>query len=87
MSSTHVNLTNKSDITILTKLIWGFSEISKATIKVNDSGTLGAEYVWYDLQVFNNNTQQHLLQQNAIYGNSSWIFAGNVHEGYFITQA
>jgi hypothetical protein len=87
MSSTGVKVTNKSDITIIAKLVWGVSEVSSATIRGAGNATLPAEYVWYDLNIFNDNTKEEILQWNGVYGNSAWLFAGNVHDGYQITQA
>lgn len=80
--SAGVKVYNESDVTIDAKLFWGYSRISSHKISPNDYATLSCGYVFYDLKIFNDNTDKELVQKNGVYGSSSWNFAGNVHDGY-----
>jgi hypothetical protein len=82
MASTKLSVTNNSDIPIKAQLIWGASDIGSADIKPKNSGSIPCEYVWYDLRIFNTNINTQIGMQNGVYGESSWLFAGTVKEGY-----
>jgi hypothetical protein len=76
MSSTHMTMNNQSDVKILAKVTWGYSDVSSAAIDPNQSGNLDDEYVWYDVSVYNYLTNGRLAYKTGVYGNSTLTFKG-----------
>ncbi len=83
-------ISNKSDIDIVTRLIWGAREESRYAVGINQERWLSCEYWWYDLQIYIDATHDMLgnliMQKNGVYGNSNWTFSGDMKLGYFLTM-
>ncbi len=90
MSSTHMIISNKSDIDITAILVWGIDNKSRIVVGINQEQWLPCEYWWYDLQIYIDAKHDLLgnliMQKNGVYGNSNWTFSGDMKRGYFLTM-
>jgi hypothetical protein len=78
--SVGIEIRNNTDVDILVRVSWGYSNITSKQINKGDSEKLnkGIGYVFYDLTFINAKTNGMLLRKNGVYGSSSWIFKGEV---------
>jgi hypothetical protein len=76
MASTAITIQNRTDVEILAKVTWGYSDVNSAVIQPNEDGQIGDEYVWYDVAVYNAATAGRLAYKTGVYGNSTLTFQG-----------
>jgi len=83
MSSTKINCKNATDGIVEFTVVWALSLVGERTVKPGELGSIGAEFVWYDVFVKDSLSGKPLASKSGVYGNSTVILEKH-GDGYIV---
>jgi hypothetical protein len=81
MASTKINCRNETDATVEFTVTWAASLVGQSTVQPDGMGSVGTEFVWYDVWVKSSADGMPLASKPGVYGNSTVVLLkrGDVH--------
>ena len=73
MASTKIMCLNETDIVVEFTVTWALSLVGDVTVQPGQVGSVGTEFVWYDVWVKNSVTGDAIAAKRGVYGNSTVV--------------
>lgn len=73
MASTKIMCMNETNILVEFTITWAVTLVGQTTVQPDQIGSVGTEFVWYDVWVKDSLTGNPVAAKRGVYGNSTVV--------------